>query len=67
MGRGNDARIPYALAVPDDAPNREAILKAASEYETIVAADHKPGLNTINQKMAITPPKAGQPSANHQR
>lgn len=38
-GRGNDARIPYALAVPDDDPNREAILKAASEYEALLAAD----------------------------
>ncbi len=38
-GRGNDERIPYALAVPDDDPNREAILKAAAEYEAIVAAD----------------------------
>lgn len=37
-GRGNDARIPYALAVPDDDPNREAVLKAASEYDGIVDA-----------------------------
>jgi len=26
-GRGNEARIPYALAVPDDHPNRDAVLK----------------------------------------
>ena len=38
-GRGNDERIPYALAVPDDAPNREAILEAAREFDTIAAAD----------------------------
>ena len=37
-GRGNDARIPYALAVPDDDPNREAVLKAASEYDGIIDA-----------------------------
>ena len=38
-GHGNDARIPYALAVPDDDPNRKVILQAAAEYEAIVAAD----------------------------
>lgn len=38
-GRGNDARIPYALAIPDDDPNRNAVLKAASEYDAIVEAD----------------------------
>lgn len=38
-GRGNDARIPYSLAVPDDDPNRDAILKAASEYEAMQKAD----------------------------
>ncbi|MGH8864139.1 MAG: Panacea domain-containing protein [Burkholderiales bacterium] len=38
-GHGNDARIPYALAVPDDDPNREAILRAAAEYDAIAAAD----------------------------
>lgn len=38
-GRGNDQRIPYALAVPDDDPNREAILDAAAQYEAIVKAD----------------------------
>lgn len=38
-GRGNDARIPYALAIPDDDPNRDAVLKAASEYDAIVEAD----------------------------
>jgi len=38
-GHGNDARIPYALAVPDDDPNRKVILQAAAEYDAIVAAD----------------------------
>jgi uncharacterized phage-associated protein len=38
-GNGNDQRIPYALAVPDDDPNREAVLKAAAEYEAIARAD----------------------------
>ena len=38
-GRGNEARIPYALAVPDDHPNRDAVLKAASEYDAIIEAD----------------------------
>ncbi|MGH8251370.1 MAG: Panacea domain-containing protein [Steroidobacteraceae bacterium] len=38
-GRGNDQRIPYALAVPDDDPNRDAVLRAAAEYEAIAAAD----------------------------
>lgn len=31
-GRGNNERIPYALAVPDDTPDREAILQAAREF-----------------------------------
>jgi hypothetical protein len=31
-------RIPYALAIADTDPNREAILDAASEYEGIAAA-----------------------------
>jgi uncharacterized phage-associated protein len=38
-GRGNDARIPYPLAIPDDDPNREALLRTASEYDAIIAAD----------------------------
>lgn len=38
-GRGNDQRIPYALAVPDDDPNRDAILQAAEDYESIAKAD----------------------------
>lgn len=38
-GRGNDQRIPFVLAIPDDDPNREAILSAAAEYEAIAAAD----------------------------
>lgn len=37
-GRGNNTRIPYALAVPDDDPNRDAILQAAHEREGILAA-----------------------------
>lgn len=38
-GKGNNERIPYALAIPDDAPDREAILEAAREFDAIVAAD----------------------------
>lgn len=38
-GHGNDARIPYALAVPDDDPNRETVLMAAMEYDGIAEAD----------------------------
>ena len=37
-GRGNNERIPYALAVPDSDPNRNAILESAREYEGILAA-----------------------------
>jgi hypothetical protein len=37
-GRGNNERIPYALAVPDSDPNRDAILESAREYEGILAA-----------------------------
>jgi uncharacterized phage-associated protein len=37
-GRGNNTRIPYTLAVPDDDPNRDAILQAAHEREGILAA-----------------------------
>jgi hypothetical protein len=37
-GRGNNKRIPYALALADSDPNREAILEAAREYEGIAAA-----------------------------
>lgn len=37
-GKGNNARIPYALAIPDSDPNRDAILDAAREYEGIAAA-----------------------------
>ena len=37
--RGNNERIPYALAVPDDDPNREAVLEAAREFDAIAAAD----------------------------
>lgn len=38
-GRGIFERIPYSLAVPDDDPNREAILEAAREYEAMAAAE----------------------------
>ncbi len=34
-GRGNNARIPYPLALADDAPYRDAILASASEYQGI--------------------------------
>jgi uncharacterized phage-associated protein len=37
-GKGNNERIPYALAVPDSDPNRDSILQAAREYEGIAAA-----------------------------
>ena len=37
-GRGSNERIPYVLAIPDDDPNREAILEAAHEFESIAAA-----------------------------
>jgi uncharacterized phage-associated protein len=37
-GRGSFERIPYSLAVPDDDPNRDAILDAAREYEAMAAA-----------------------------
>lgn len=39
--RGNNARIPYSLAVPDDDPNRDTILQAAREYEAIAEADSR--------------------------
>lgn len=38
-GRGENHRIPYSLAIPDDDPNRDAILQAAREYEAIAEAD----------------------------
>lgn len=38
-GRGNNERIPYVLTVPDDDPNREAVLEAAREFDGIIAAD----------------------------
>ena len=37
-GRGNNERIPYALALADADPNRDAILTSALEYEGIAAA-----------------------------
>lgn len=39
--RGNNERIPYALALSDDDPNREAILEAAREFESMTAADSR--------------------------
>ena len=41
-GRGNNVRIPYSLAVPDDAPNRDAILEAAREYEAMASGNSRP-------------------------
>ncbi|MDP2326331.1 MAG: Panacea domain-containing protein [Gammaproteobacteria bacterium] len=38
-GRGENNPIPYSLAIPDDDPNRDAILQAAQEYESIAEAD----------------------------
>jgi uncharacterized phage-associated protein len=38
-GRGKNERIPYTLAVPDEQPDRDEILAAAAEYESIAAAD----------------------------
>jgi uncharacterized phage-associated protein len=40
-GRGNNTRIPYVLAVPDDDPNRDAILQAAHEREGILAGSRQ--------------------------
>jgi len=37
-GRGRNERIPYALAVGDTDPNREAVLEIAREHEGIAAA-----------------------------
>lgn len=37
-GEGRDNTIPYELAVGEDAPNREAVLQAASAYKAINAA-----------------------------
>lgn len=38
-GRGKNERIPYLLAIPDEQPDREEILAAAAEFESIAAAD----------------------------
>jgi uncharacterized phage-associated protein len=38
-GRGFNDRIPYTLGVADNAPNRDAVLATASEYEGIRAAE----------------------------
>ena len=40
-GRGNNARIPYSLAIDDNDPNRDAILAAAREFENIATTDAK--------------------------
>lgn len=40
-GRGNNERIPYALAIADNDPNRDAVLEAAREYDDIVAASDR--------------------------
>ncbi|MGL6222011.1 MAG: Panacea domain-containing protein [Steroidobacteraceae bacterium] len=37
-GRGFNDRIPYMLGVTDSTPNRDAVLEAAREYESISAA-----------------------------
>jgi len=37
-GKGNNERIPHALAVPDSDPNRDAILESARDYEGVMAA-----------------------------
>ncbi len=37
-GKGNNERIPYALALSDSDPNRDAILELAREYEGVAAA-----------------------------
>ena len=37
-GRGQNERIPFTLAVADGASNRDAVLEAARDYESLVAA-----------------------------
>jgi uncharacterized phage-associated protein len=37
-GRGFNERIPYTLSVPESAPNRDAVLDSAREYESYSAA-----------------------------
>ncbi len=37
-GRGLNDRIPYTLGVAENTPNRDAVLEAAQEYESIRAA-----------------------------
>jgi uncharacterized phage-associated protein len=41
-GRGNNARIPYSLAIPDNDPHRDAILGAAREYDAMSVAGSQP-------------------------
>lgn len=38
-GRGFNDRIPYTLGVAESTPNRDAVLEAAREYESIRAAE----------------------------
>lgn len=40
-GEGEYDPIPYALAIPEDNPNRAAILEAAAEHEAITAAQSR--------------------------
>ncbi len=40
-GHGNNQRIPYTLAIADNSPNRDAILDAAREYDSIVEAQRR--------------------------
>lgn len=37
-GEGNDGTIPYALALADNDPNRDAVLEAAAQHNAIAAA-----------------------------
>jgi uncharacterized phage-associated protein len=36
-GRGRNERIPYALAVPDNDPNRDAVFETAHDREALIA------------------------------
>lgn len=38
-GRGSNERIPYVLSVAENAPNRDAVLESAREYEAMSAAE----------------------------
>jgi len=37
-GKGQNERIPYTLAIADDDPNRDAVLEAARDRESLIAA-----------------------------